>query len=321
MDDRPSMTTRLSPSGWPAIPLADYVAQLPLTRRRLLLEARDSVTLPAFAGSLWHSVLGPALKELVCVNQPDACQPCARRPECAYPRVMEAESPRSAEGPLGRGARVPGPLILDVGSWERRRVAAGERFNVAFAVVTADASLADYVAEALALGAARGLGRERGRASVVESCSLDGLEGDLAPDRASAGRVELTLLTPLRLKRRGALLRRFDLAALARDLSLRLAALGHYHGGLAWPAPWMEAIAQAERATTTARTRWVEGVRYSARQAREIVVGGLVGRVQIEGTGPDLVRLLRVGAVLHAGKGTSLGLGQMEIVVSPEGER
>jgi hypothetical protein len=126
--------------------------------------------------------------------------------------------------------------------------------------------------------------------------------------------MRLRLVSPLRLKRQGALVRRFDLPALARDLSLRLAALGYYHGGLPWPAPWSEALAQAERVPVRQdATRWVEGVRYSARQAREIVVGGLMGEVWIDSFGAELQQLLVVGSVIHAGKGTSMGLGQIEV--------
>jgi hypothetical protein len=162
---------------------------------------------------------------------------------------------------------------------------------------------------------AQGLGRRRATARVIGSSSLPGLGEALRPGSWPAlVSMRLRLVSPLRLKRQGALVRRFDLPALARDLSLRLAALGYYHGGLPWPAPWSEALAQAERVPVRQdATRWVEGVRYSARQAREIVVGGLMGEVWIDSFGAELQQLLVVGSVIHAGKGTSMGLGQIEV--------
>jgi hypothetical protein len=91
---------------WTSVPLAAYAAGLPLVRRRILLKATDDLVLPAFRGALWHSVLGLALKTRVCTVPPGLCPGCRRRPECAYPRLMEAQSPAAANGPLGRGARI-----------------------------------------------------------------------------------------------------------------------------------------------------------------------------------------------------------------------
>jgi hypothetical protein len=130
----------------------------------------------------------------------------------------------------------------------------------------------------------------------------------------------LRLLTPLRLKRDGTYLHAFDLARVARDLSFRVAALGHHHGGLPWPAPWPEVMAEAAAARVeAARTRWAAAPRYSARQDRRIVLGGLLGDVLLAGAGASLERLLRAGAVLHAGKGTSLGLGHFAVEAAASG--
>lgn len=132
----------------------------------------------------------------------------------------------------------------------------------------------------------------------------------------------LELLTPLRLMSRGAALREFDLAALARDLSRRVAALGHYHGGLPWPAPWAQVAEEAAAARATpVRLRWIDAHRYSARQGRRITLGGLVGDVRIEGVGPALGRLLEAGAVVHAGKGTSMGFGQLALACIAPGRK
>jgi hypothetical protein len=303
---------------WMAVSLESYVAEVPVIRRELVLEAADDLALPAFKGALWHAVLGPALKSLVCTVPPGVCAGCHRRTECAYPRVMEAESPVASGGPIGGGARVPGLLVLDAGPWQAQRLRSGERFTLGITAVGRDPALADVIAEALVRGAAGGLGRRRSRARLVATISRPGLqESVLASGVAPTATVRIRLLTPLRLKRGGAILRRLDLQALARDLCLRLAALGHYHGGLPWPAPWADAVEQAGSARVTSSTRWVEAMRYSARQQREIVTGGLMGEVHIEGAGRDLRRLLAVGSVLHAGKGASMGLGELGVEPTP----
>ncbi len=47
----------------PALFLGATFPNLPLTRYRLTFEAREELTMPAFAGPLWRSVLGPQLKD------------------------------------------------------------------------------------------------------------------------------------------------------------------------------------------------------------------------------------------------------------------
>lgn len=306
---------------WRRVPLVSYLAALPVSRCRVVLQAEQGLRLPAFRGALWHSVLGRALKDLVCTVPPGICRECPRRVGCEYPAVMESESVPPMGGPLGTSARVPGPLILDAGAWEPRQIAAGEAFTLDFVLVGGNGRLLAAVERAIRRAASRGLGPRRAPARVVQVESREPLAGVIARfSTAAPATVLLRLVTPLRLKRDGAYLRRFDLAALARDLSFRLAALGCYQGRLPWPAPWQEPRDQAARAVILQdRTRWAEGVRYSARQGREIVMGGLLGEVRIEGTGPELVRLLAGGTVLHAGKGASVGLGQLELSVAAPG--
>jgi hypothetical protein len=302
-------------SGWPEIPLASYLAALPVWRRRIVLRSEGELRLPAFRGALWHSVVGRALKELVCTVPPGVCDGCRRREGCEYPAVMESRSVGPGAGPLAGGARIPGPLIFDSGPWQVNRLSAGDMFVLDFTVVGQGSMLVTLVEQAIERAASAGLGSRRVPARVVDIAPRPPLREMLASSQTAAlSTLLLRLVTPLRLKREGTYLRRFDLAALARDLSFRVAALGHYHGSLPWPAPWRAAIDAARVARVVeARVRWVERVRYSARQKREIIMGGLVGKVCIEGVGPELLRLLAAGTVIHAGKCASMGLGELEV--------
>lgn len=297
------------------IPLEEYAFRLPMHRRRIVLRAEEDLHFPKFRGAVWHSLLGPAIKELACTVPPGVCAGCPRRSACEYPRLMEPEAAETSAGPVRPGARVPGPLVLDTGPWSPLRIQAGELFSFDFAVVAADRHLTATVERAVALAAARGLRRRRAVASVVCMEPRPGLEEILpALTRRNVGAVRLHLISPLRLRQKGALVRRFDPGALVRNLAWRLAALGHYHAGLPWPEPWREVLEQASRARVVgAHTRWVEAVRYSARQGREIVTGGLVGEALMDGAGGELAMLLGCASVLHAGKGASMGLGQLEV--------
>ena len=70
---------------WERIDLQEYFAALPIRHRRLRFRLERDLEMPAFAGALWHAVLGPALKDSVCTVPPGLCAGCRRRAECAYP--------------------------------------------------------------------------------------------------------------------------------------------------------------------------------------------------------------------------------------------
>jgi hypothetical protein len=310
------------------MPLAEHLARLRVARRRAVLQVAAPLRLPRFQGALWHAVVGRALKHLVCTVPPGLCVPCPRRAGCPYPRLVEGYAEPGASGPLAPGARVPGALVFDPGAWASAQVTPGEPVALDYALLGRP-ELAPVVDEAVALAAREGLGRARVPARVVRVEAREGAVAGAAEAAAAMapGGLRLELLTPLRLKARGRYLRALDLGALARDLMFRVSLLGHHLGGLPWPAPWPEVGEEARRARVArARLRWVEGVRYSARQGREIVMGGLLGVMELQDVGPHLARLLGAGTVLHAGKGAAVGLGQYRLAApgqatSARGER
>lgn len=306
---------RRSWRAWPAIPLATYLGGIPVRRRRAVLRPAAPLRLPRFRGALWHSVLGAAVKAQVCSEPSGICGPCARRATCPYPALFESRARTDGEAPLAPGAPVPGALVLDTGPWEPARIPPEEDVAVDY-VLVGRPDLAAVVDEAVALAGRRGLGPTRIPATLLRTEDRGGSLVEAAEEavRAAGGGLGLELRTPLRLKAAGQHLRVLDPVVLARDVTFRVALLGHHHAGLPWPAPWREVAADAHAARVAAtRTRWVEAVRYSARQGREIVMGGLVGTVALEGVGPALARTLGVAGVLHAGKGEAVGLGALGV--------
>ena len=148
---------------------------------------------------------------------------------------------------------------------------------------------------------------------------LPGAPGRWVPAPFPKGEVELLLLSPLRLRRRGEELRPADLrprdllSALMRRVSGLLA-----QAGLAMP-PWdakamLEAIASAgfpERELDTQIQ-----ARYSSRQGQAMALRGLQGRLRLPS---EFVRLawplLWMGQALHVGKTPCLGMGCYQLLV------
>ena len=70
---------------------------------------------------------------------------------------------------------------------------------------------------------------------------------------------------------------------------------------------------QAGTLRCTSHLTWHDQERYSNRQQTKMLLGGLLGRLDLEGDLPPFVPLLRAAEILHVGKGATFGLGRIAV--------
>lgn len=157
--------------------------------------------------------------------------------------------------------------------------------------------------------------------------------------------LQLELLTPLRIKQQGHYVRpdQLDARALLGTLATRIQLLAELYGArqpstLSAPRalqPTPDAMPESSLAQSpptlferralhsaidqvqldTADLRWVDWTRYSSRQRSHMQLGGLLGTVQLSGSGlAPLWPLIALGQWLHLGKNTSFGLGRYRVI-------
>jgi hypothetical protein len=121
--------------------------------------------------------------------------------------------------------------------------------------------------------------------------------------------------TPTRLRFGGHLTDKPEFHVLLRNLLRRLSALAFYHCGFTLDLDYRGLIQRAELvATRHADLKWADWERYSARQDARMSLGGFVGTATFEGDLTPFAPFLRLGEILHVGKGTSFGLGKYRLV-------
>ncbi|MBZ0161049.1 MAG: CRISPR system precrRNA processing endoribonuclease RAMP protein Cas6 [bacterium] len=115
----------------------------------------------------------------------------------------------------------------------------------------------------------------------------------------------------MRLRFDEALVNHLDFHVLIRNLLRRLSALSYFHCGRQLNLDFKELIAQAQKIKADKTDlRWVDWTRYSNRQKRKIQMGGLIGQVTYSGPLAGFLPFLRLGELVHVGKGTVFGLGK-----------
>lgn len=305
-----------------------------LARYRFRLLATGPIRLPGYPGSAWRGLFGHSLRRTVCVTHLPECGGCLLRQSCAYPYLFETPVPSTAEK-LTRYPVAPHPFVLTVPLGGPAVFDPGAEIEVGMALFGRANEYLPYIVHAFSLAGARGIGRGEGTfrlAAVEQETPLAGghwspiyrERGSLAPSAPSLPAMpppptsaEIELLTPLRVKREGRLVgpEAFAFHDLYRALLRRLSLLTYFHGERPLELDF-RAWTQAARAVAISapKLRWHDWTRYSSRQRTTMEMGGLLGRFTV--TGPELARFwphLWLGQWVHAGKGTSMGLGRYRI--------
>lgn len=289
--------------------------------------------LPVFKGSVLRGALGHALRRIVCGLDAQSCRGCRLAAHCLYPRVFEGGG---ATNRAPRGG-LPAPYVIEPPSEDRRHYQTGDPLVFTLLLFgTANDSL-PYFIHAFEVAGRCGIGRRikgirgRYRLETVEnrnSILFEASTGRLSapvlepapvwapPSKPSgAETMEVRLQTPLRLKRANRLNTQLPFHVLMRAALRRISVLHTAFGQGEPKIDYRGLVHRAEAVKTVAdRLRWCDWRRYSSRQDRGMLFGGLVGRVRYEGPLAACRPVLAYAAGLHLGKQTTFGLGRMALL-------
>lgn len=296
------------------------------------LRTATPVSLPAYAGSAFRGAFGHALKKAVCIRRDGDCGPCLVKNSCVYFYVFE--TPVRPESKMMRKYPYsPHPFVLRPPSEAKTEWENGEPFSCGLVLIGRAIDYLPYFILTFERMGERGIGRGRGRlalesvmngdgSSVVysgETKTLDArfqiMNGEALSGSEEAKKVTLTFLTPTRLKTQGELSGSLEFHLLIRNLLRRLSLLAYFHCGTD-PAS-VDARGLIKKAmdirTLQSTLTWRDWERYSTRQDAKMKLGGVVGSVTYEGDLGPFLPYLRLGELVHVGKGTSFGLGRYNI--------
>jgi CRISPR-associated endoribonuclease Cas6 len=134
------------------------------------------------------------------------------------------------------------------------------------------------------------------------SLSLDSLEKSvtLSPDR-----LQISIVTPLRLLHEGKVVEQLSFSVLARSLLRRMSAMLYYYGGIELELDYKWLAEQSSRITIDSgefsRAEWGRGL------------GGIIGGGTFAGDVAEFHLVLLFGEQFHAGKGATYGLGRFRL--------
>jgi hypothetical protein len=284
-----------------------------------------------------------------CVARRGGCPPCVLKGACPYSYIFETPPPADTLI-LRKYPYAPHPFVLEPPLDATTIYEPGSLFTFGLVLIGKGIDYLPYFVYAFDELGRLGLGRDRARFSLAEvgGESVSDGEGSWQPIyrgdrkvlsdgfRVRTGRdlftyahdhdhahgqvspltVTLRFLTPTRLRFDEALATRLDFHVLIRNLLRRLSTLCYFHCGQPLELDFRGLVERAEQVKTeNAELRWVDWQRYSNRQRARIKMGGLTGQVTYLGALSEFIPHLRVGELVHVGKGAVFGLGRYVLTI------
>ena len=298
----------------------------------------DDAILPEYKGSTFRGIFGHALKKVVCALKRQDCRDCLLRHKCLYVFVFEAPREDGETAGKKRIAAPPHPYVIEPPENTQTRYGKGEsfRFNLLLFGIAND--YLPYFIYAMDEMGKMGIGKQIDgkRASyMLTDVTVDNAviykkeEGkirkgafatDLKLPTESTGNscpvemLEVSLVTPLRLKHENHLEASLPFHVLTRAILRRISSLCQYHGNGEPPLDYRGLVVRAKDVDTVASSiRWVDWTRYSNRQEHAMLMGGMVGKATYRGSLAEFIPLLRFCEKVHIGKQSSFGLGKIKI--------
>jgi hypothetical protein len=293
--------------------------------------------LPDYKGSTFRGVLGIALKKVVCALKRQDCSICLLKQECLYLQVFEPRLTMDGGKNL-RQPEPPSPYVIQPPATTRTFFRKGSVFDFNLLLFgTANGRLPYFIYainEMGKIGVGKKINGRRGayRLEAVtagdaqiytrENKTLRNItppeDLQVAPTEAHEGdrTVTITFQTPLRIKHNNHLSPELPYHVLVRAMLRRAASLLAQYDGAEPDLDYKGMIQRAQAVCTRHSTlQWVDWSRYSHRQDKAMMMGGLKGSITYTGPLNEYMPLLDFCSRVHLGKQTTFGLGNFTMEV------
>jgi len=301
---------------------------------RFFCRLTDEAILPCYKGSTFRGVFGRALKRVVCALKTQECGRCLLKRRCVYAMVFETQD--TLNPPEGsRIVAAPHPFVIEPPLTMETRFAEGSAFDfrlLLFGEANHNLPYFIYAFEQMGkIGIGKRINGKRGHFSLEEVksgdrsifSSADQTLKELNPFSLalkdtedcpkSTFRLKLNMITPLRLKFENRLKADLPFHVLVRAMLRRVSSLYNFYGHGEPPLDYRGLVKKAmDVKILDDDLSWFDWRRYSFRQDKAMLMGGMTGSVTYEGKLGEYMPLIEFCTEVHLGKQTSFGLGKIQ---------
>ncbi len=301
-------------------------------------QLETDASLPYYKGSTFRGVFGRALKKVVCALKQQECSSCILSSQCVYAQVFENQA--VPENRDSRIASAPHPFVIEPPLTTETQFKAGSCFDFSLLLMGRANKFIAYFIYAFEQMGRIGIGRkingrrgqfllktvmcnnsaiysssDRKLAINAESESGSG-RLDLVPQQSEKDTclcMKLILVTPLRLKYCNKFQADLPFHLLVRAMLRRISSLMNIYGKGEPALNYKGLVKKAYDVETVVKNlSWYDWQRYSFRQDKKMLMGGMTGTITYKGNLGEYLPLIDFCRKVHIGKQTSFGLGKID---------
>ncbi|MBT8763265.1 CRISPR system precrRNA processing endoribonuclease RAMP protein Cas6 [Desulfohalobiaceae bacterium Ax17] len=309
-----------------------WMEEMKLLPLEFEFSAKEEFVLPAYKGATFRGGFGHIFKKSVCVARSTSeCKDCILATSCIYAYVFETPRPQKAEI-MRKYEHIPHPFVLCPPLGKERLVKRNARLVVGLTLIGKAIDYLPYFVLVMEALGNQGIGADKGKCilecvrckdKTVFSQGSSEIKpvtpfewSELLASAPPRERISLEFLTPLKLVRKGQVIKKgLSFQDLFRSLLRRIALLSTFHCAAQPDVDFKGLIDLAANIQTLEdNTKWFHWSRYSTRQKSIMPSGGLVGSITFKGDFEPFWPFLLLGQYFHVGKNTSFGLGKYKCV-------
>lgn len=291
---------------------------LPYIHLQFKLRVETAGNLPENKTSMLRGIVARISKRSVCYDLDASCKECELVNMCTYPAIFESAVYTEK---LHFGASTPPPYIFRCNDL-RTAFTSGDMLTfdiLLFGHTTS--TFAAHVVEEIRAISQYPFGKDRLICSLYQTSRVDKLYEDtydqqfLNPsifqrEERHMQQLKIKFVTPLRMLRKGTILRRFELTDFLWQVKHRVTQLTQDSSACLEGLP-----ALPSDSVCVVQEEWRETRRFSNRQQQSIAQNGIVAEIDIQATSmlQEWLLYLQFCEIFHVGKATTFGLGQYEL--------
>jgi CRISPR-associated endoribonuclease Cas6 len=225
---------------------------------------------------------------------------------------------------------VPHPFIFEPPTISKQVYPPNENFTFNLILIGKAIDYVPYFIYAIDEMGKYGLGKNRGKLELVSikqdrqiiydgkdkkiKSGIKTKELGLLDHKKPINKLKIKFLTPFRIIYQSKVVQSLDFHILIRSLLRRIGLLSYFHSDQPYKINFTDLISKAEKVhISQSNLSYQKQSRYSTRQHQRIPIEGMIGEITYEGNLTPFIPYLKIGEMVHIGKGTVFGLGKYKM--------
>ncbi|MFN8672082.1 MAG: CRISPR system precrRNA processing endoribonuclease RAMP protein Cas6 [Candidatus Sericytochromatia bacterium] len=298
-----------------------------LSKYEIIIKPRNNLVLPKEnKGNTLRGGFGITFKKMVCVKDFNfKCKECDFFKNCPYPIIFEPSPPEDAEA-LSKNSDIPRPFIIKPPLSKKTNYSNDDLIRFSLVLTNRIINLLPYFITTFIELGNQGIGVNRGQFDII---SIKNNEKEIfsqgilqnyseniliQKESKNISFIKLEFLTETTLKSAGKILEKPDFGTIIKRLRDRIASLDLFYG-TKWEADFKKIGSEAELIKKVEdNTYWNNKSRFSKRNNVKHDMSGFLGEVSFEGNITPFMEILKIGELIHVGKGAVFGNGWYRII-------